>query len=338
MVSMIPGSALCRYGISEVVMYVSATKINLLTSRDRTFKSNLLTWGFEIMKKICFLLLTSLLLMLTACGRNSALNNTDADISSPMEYSYFMEDIMRSCTNIVKAKLTSIENFSVTRGTGGFNFYCFDISEDYTGNTPDEIDMVYSVIPHLDDFYNRAYVVGHTYYLFLCADESALRPYTTYDHVIRDLAIDADDATTNTHIMDNDLVVTTSNISERIKDLISSGIVGEDLKETISISDSNDIKFISDSADIIAEIGVSSETNYNIYASSYDIKVVSVLKGSAESVSSSMDLPPNLDPSKTYYVFLKKIPNGGDGAYSLFSRAYPVIDAASVNAKDLITN
>jgi hypothetical protein len=33
MVSMIPGSALCRYGIGEAVMYVSATEKNLLTSK-----------------------------------------------------------------------------------------------------------------------------------------------------------------------------------------------------------------------------------------------------------------------------------------------------------------
>lgn len=274
--------------------------------------------------------------MFTSCGRNSAINNTDTDIPLAMEYSYSLEDIIRSCTNIVKAKLTSIEDC-----TGGLYFYCFDIVEDYTENTPDKIHMIYHEIPNpniMDSLYEKEYVVDHTYYLFLSNYEYALFPPTAYISVIVGLVIDADDATANTHIMDNDLVITTSNISERIKDLIASGIVGKDVKETLSVSDSNDIKFISDSADIIAEIEISSEKYGNIYTSMYDIKVVSVLKGSEESVPSLLDLPPNLDPNKTYYIFLKKIPNGGDGAYGIFSRSYPLIDTTSVNVNDLIKN
>lgn len=170
------------------------------------------------MKKIYFLLIALLLVMLTACSRNSGLNNTKADTTSSMEYYYSLEDIMRRSTNIIKGTLTSIKDFSGTNNSTGF--YCFDIDEDYTGNTPDEIYMENNkILIHDDD--NNAYIVGHTYYLFLCAGESALHPHTIYHPVVKNLIIDADDAAVKTHVINNNLVITTNNISEQIKDLFA---------------------------------------------------------------------------------------------------------------------
>ena len=79
---------------------------------------------------------------------------------------------------------------------------------------------------------------------------------------------------------------------------------------------------------------VSSEVNANIYASTYAVEVISLLKGPSNAVPSSLNLPPDLDPGKTYFVFLKETPDGG--TYSLFSRAYPVMDTASVSVEDFL--
>lgn len=282
------------------------------------------------MKKFSCLFFALMLLILPACGQNSNFESTEMDNRVSIQYSYVedftsMEDIMRYSTNIVKANLTSIEDFD-----GAICVYCFDINEDYTGNTPDEI--------HMYDAYNSAYIVGHTYYLFLCQNESALYPHTIYTTVVKELIIDDNaDSTAVVSVNEHDISVTPRNISERIENSIMSGVIGEYAEELISVSDSANMESVSASADIIVEISVSSEMNANIYASTYAIEVISILKGSGASVPSALSLPPNLDPSKTYYIFLKETP-GGSGMYSLFSRVYPAIDTASAIAEDLLMN
>lgn len=279
------------------------------------------------MKKIFLVALSSvLLLFITACG-----NTPNSAQTSPasVEYSYVenlnsLEAIMRYSSNIVKAELTSVEDFN-----GTLSVYTFRVSEDYTNNTPNEI--------HMYDAYNDAYIVGHTYYLFLSSGESALYPHTIYTTVVKDFVID-DDATSMaaTSVNGNDISVSPANIADRIESAVASSIVAEKANEATPISNSTSIESVSTSADVIAEISVSNEVNSNIYSSAYAVSVVSMVKGPAASVPSSMILPPDLDQNTTYYIMLKESPNE-DGEYSLFSRSFPVISSASNNAEKLLS-
>ncbi len=279
------------------------------------------------MKKIFLVALSSvLLLFITACG-----NTPNSAQTSPasVEYSYVedlnsFEAIMRYSSNIVKAELTSVEDFN-----GTLSVYTFRVSEDYTNNTPNGI--------HMYDAYNDAYIVGHTYYLFLSSGESALYPHTIYTTVVKDFVID-DDATSMavTSVNGNDISVSPANIADRIESAVASNIVAEKVTEPTLISNSTSIESVSASADVIAEISVSNEVNSNIYSSAYAVSVVSMVKGSAASVPSSMILPPYLDQNTTYYIMLKESPNE-DGEYSLFSRSFPVIPSASNNAEKLLS-
>lgn len=279
------------------------------------------------MKKIFLVALSSvLLLFITACG-----NTPNSAQTSPasVEYSYVedlnsLEAIMRYSSNIVKAELTSVEDFN-----GTLSVYTFRVSEDYTNNTPNEI--------HMYDAYNDAYIVGHSYYLFLSSGESALYPHTIYTTVVKDFVID-DDATSMaaTSVNGNDISVSPANIADRIESAVASNIVAEKANEATPISNSTSIESVSTSADVIAEISVSNEVNSNIYSSAYAVSVVSMVKGPAASVPSSMILPPDLDQNTTYYIMLKESPNE-DGEYSLFSRSFPVISSASNNAEKLLS-
>lgn len=279
------------------------------------------------MKKIFLVALSSvLLLFITACG-----NTPNSAQTSPasVEYSYVedlnsLEAIMRYSSNIVKAELTSVEDFN-----GTLSVYTFRVSEDYTNNTPNEI--------HMYDAYNDAYIVGHSYYLFLSSGESALYPHTIYTTVVKDFVID-DDATSMaaTSVNGNDISVSPANIASQIESAVASNIVAEKANEATPISNSTSIESVSTSADVIAEISVSNEVNSNIYSSAYAVSVVSMVKGPAASVPSSMILPPDLDQNTTYYIMLKESPNE-DGEYSLFSRSFPVISSASNNAEKLLS-
>lgn len=128
------------------------------------------------MKKLSIFLVFISLISLVACGKNVPMttktpqkvcNSYVSDVNS-------MDDIVRYSTNIVEATLTSTEDFD-----GFVNVYTFEVITDYTKNTPNSI--------HMYDEYNSKYVIGHTYYLFLCKGESALYPHTIYTTVVKDL-------------------------------------------------------------------------------------------------------------------------------------------------------
>lgn len=286
------------------------------------------------MKKFTFILLAAVLLVFSACSRDPVPDSSEVspretlagEYSVEVEYSYVekldsIEDVARYATNIITATLVSVEDFN-----GYVSVYRFNVKEDYTNNTPDEVYMY--------DAYNSSYVIGHTYYLFLCSGESALYPHTIYTTVVKDLIIDTDKTTTTTSLGGNDFIAATNEVSESIENSITLDIVGAKVDAALSVSDSLDKEFLSDSADIIAEVRVSSEVNANIYASTYAVEVISLLKGPSDAVPSSLNLPPDLDPGKTYFVFLKETPDGG--TYSLFSRAYPVMDTASVSVEEFL--
>lgn len=237
-----------------------------------------------------------------------------------------IEDVMRYSTNIVKAKLTSVEDFDGTLGV-----YIFDVLEDYTDNTQSEI--------HMYDAYNDAYMVGHTYYLFLSSSESALFPHTIYTTVVKELIID--EATTSdvvtASINSSELTVFSDGIEEQIEGAAAQGTVAEYTDAPIFVSNADDIVTAANLADVIAEVSVSNEVNANIYSSTYALNVVAMIKGPVTAVPASISLPPDLDPNATYYILLKETPDG-DGTYSLCSRAYPAVYSASNIAEDLLTS
>lgn len=282
------------------------------------------------MKKIFLILLLLLLLLLSACGDNSKAVSTQSSQKGHVEYSYVeelttIEDVMRYSTNIVKAKLLSIEDFN-----GIVSVYLFDVSDDYTGNTSKEI--------HMYDAYNSAYIVGHTYYLFLSSSESALYPHTIYTTVVDDFIIDDNSVfATSSAANNHDIAVSVSTIDKQIKSALSSNIVAKniDVDEEKQILNSNSIKSVSLSADVIAEVRLSNEVNANMYSSIYNVEIVSMVKGSAAAISSAMNLPPDLNKTQTYYILLKETANK-DGEYYLFSRTFPVIPSTSELADNLI--
>lgn len=215
----------------------------------------------------------------------------------------------------------SVEDFD-----GAIGVYLFEVKEDYTKNTPKEI--------HMYDAYDDAYIVGHTYCLFLEQSESALYPHTIYTSVEKELIIDMNTDTATASIARSDVVIDAQNVSERIEDAFSSDILGEKIEEIIPISESSDIEDVATSADIIVEVQITPEINSNKYVTIYDVDVVSLLKGSANDVPSSLALPPDLDTEKTYYIFLRETPKK-DGTYSLFSRTFPAVDSTSVDVSEL---
>ena len=167
--------------------------------------------------KRCVFLFVPRLLLLTACAR-------PADQShATVEYSYAedlttLEDVLRHSTNIVRAKLVSMDDFD-----GAVQVYLFHVTNDLTGNTPDEI--------HVYDAYDPAYILGHSYYLFLCSGESALYPHTIYTTVVKEMILDADAPEAVTAAGSHGMAVPLSDLPRAVADAKTRGsgrIAGDD--------------------------------------------------------------------------------------------------------------
>lgn len=249
------------------------------------------------MKK-CVLLLIPLLL-LTGCARPADQPHTT------VEYSYAEnlttpEEVMRYSTNIVRAKLESAQDFD-----GAIQVYLFTVTDDLTDNTPDEI--------HVYDAYDPAYIPGHSYYLFLCSGESALYPHTIYTTVVKEWILDAD-------------APEASDLPRTVADAMARGLLGDKLDPPTALSTSDNIREVAAQAHAVTLIRVRDEQPANPYASLYAAETLSTLKGPADAVSAYLTLPPGLTPGGTYYIFLQNT----NGAYTLFSRVFPAVDAQTV--------
>ena len=269
------------------------------------------------MKKFAVLFFASLLLLLSACAKPVQQTRSTVEFSYAEDLTS-LEDVMRYTSNIVRAKLESAEDFD-----GAVQIYQFSVTEDLNGNTPDEI--------HVYDAYNSGYVEGHSYYLFLCAGESALYPHTIYTTVVKDLILDVDAPEAAITVNGHDMSLPLTNLPDAVTAAVDRGILGAKKGTTVALSDSDNIREVSAQADVVAQVRVWGEQNANVYASLYATETVSVLKGSADAVPAYISLPPNLDSGSTYYIFLK----GTGGDYTLFSRAFPAADAEVINAADL---
>lgn len=250
------------------------------------------------MKKHALFLLP-LLLLLTACARPADQPHTT------VEYSYVEnlttpEDMARYSTNIVRAQLVSTDDFD-----GATRVYLFRVTDDLTGNTPDEV--------HVYDAYDPAYTPGHSYYLFLCAAESALYPHTIYTTVVKEMILDADTPEVST-------------LPRTVADAITAGLLGDKLNPPTALSSSDNLREVAAQADVVALVRVRNEQPANPYTSLYAAETLSTLKGPADAVAAYLTLSPGLTPGGAYYIFLQNT----NGAYTLFSRAFPAVDAQTV--------
>ncbi|MCI8476879.1 MAG: hypothetical protein HFE97_00815, partial [Oscillospiraceae bacterium] len=272
------------------------------------------------MKKFGAVLVITLLIGLTACKTSmekGLVNMPKEETITKSCYEYVespdnMETILQYTTHIVKASLVSVEKF-----TDSSYVYLFNVEKDYIGNASAEI--------HMYDDLDERYVIGHTYYLILDGTDNALFPHTIYTTVYKDLILDI---TANMQgevpLVNDETTVKVQDMESLIYDTISSGIVGEKISTPITISDITSVAHASEEADLILEISVSDEHSMNPYASVYQIEIVSVLKGLKDYSVSIMNLPPNLDPDGTYYIFLDRIP-GTEDDYALSFRQLPVV-------------
>lgn len=278
------------------------------------------------MKKILTaLILVMLLLGLAACGKSSDAAQATPSPTPESEYRsesiYTVEldsfdQLAKHSTNIVKATLFDVEEFSVY-----VNVYHFRIDEDYTNNTPDEINMY--------DEKNDAYIIDHTYYLFLDHTNRPLYPHTIYTTIKKELILDVTGALDGTAYLAGENI----SLAEKAQQAVETGIVGTEHGASAMVTDETSITSVADQAEVIAEVFVSDERNFNRYASLYTIRTVEVLKGMEDRVPKTMSLPPELDPSQSYYIFLAP---GPQGESLLFSREFPAVPASQVSKAELL--
>lgn len=276
------------------------------------------------MKRTLLFAMFILMLGTAACGEQTE-PEQDVKSNSGGLYSYLedfdtLDDILKYSSDVVKATLVSIEDFD-----GSIQVYLFNVEETYFGGASNDI--------HMYDAYNEQYIIGHSYYLFLCGSESALYPHKIYTTVVKDFILDEMSLGTKAFANGNEIEIDPLDIGSAVSEA-AGGTVGEKADDPAHVTNSDDIREISDQADVIAEIRVFSEAPSNKYSSVYSLEVLNVLKGPEGAVASHMSLPPDLDPDTTYYVFLNEDPEC-PGNYLLCSRAYPVADTAVFTAENL---
>lgn len=278
------------------------------------------------MSKIAMFLTATVLIGLTGCTGSGDLQEDYTETPASVYYEYSedldsVEDIIRYSTNIVEATLVSVEDFN-----GNVSVYSFDIDKDFTENTEDKI--------HMYDAYNEQYVVGHSYYLFLCGTDSALYPHKIYTTVQKELIFDTESVQPESAIDNNVIDVDMKQMDAVISKAIKSDIVGAEVGQGTELSKATSISEVSEEAEVVAEIRVSEENKANIYASTYKIELVKLLKGSEGAIAQHMSLPPNLDENSSYYIFLTES-GRSEGAFVLLSREYPVSEVNEQTTSEL---
>lgn len=273
------------------------------------------------MKKLILTSILCLFIALSFCLKPQFLISNSQEVSTKINYLYDekpqnINDAIELSTNVVKATLLSKEDFD-----GNVDVYLFSVDEDYTSNTPSEINVY--------DAESDNYIVGNTYYLFLEGTDIALYPHTIYTSVKKDLIIDVTLAQIF-NLDNNDTIQELTKeteekiINTNVNDVFNTRMNGSDL----TVSDDINIASIVEEADIVAIIQIYEEENANKYASSYKVNLINTLKGGInDAIGQYMILPPNLHENTNYYVFLKEDP-ANPGTYLLFSRVMPVLEAA----------
>ncbi|MCI9467378.1 MAG: hypothetical protein HFE99_09750 [Ruminiclostridium sp.] len=237
---------------------------------------------------------------------------------SYVEYSSYvelntMDEIAEYSTNIVKATLTSMEVFD-----GGTYVYLFDVTEDFTENTPQQI--------HVYHRFDAQYTVGTSYYLFLQGTDLALYPHTVYSTPEHNLGfLDAEGVQT----LSGEGTRRGSQAEDVISQAAQKGTVGSAVEGMLpKISFTEDISQVADEADVIARVRLSQRENINQYVSNYEVQLLEIVKGPEGSVAAYITLPPDLDQGKEYYIFLAEDPEI-KGEYYTYSQAYPVLEVSA---------
>jgi len=261
------------------------------------------------------------------CSSQISSINADDEKLSLVEHSYYadmnsLDAVVEYSTNIVKANLISVEEFDEAIGV-----YIFKVEKDYTENTSDII--------HMYDAYDKDYIKGHSYYLFLCSVENALYPHRIFTTVLKDFIADTSQIVAAKTINGADIALKIANADKTISEAVTKGMVGTRVHDkSIEITESTNMKVIAEEADLIAKIQLSEEIPINRYASQYTVVAVDVLKGPEEGLAKFVLLKPDLMLNTDQYVFLIEDPSS-EGNYLLFSRDIQVVPASKVNTRTL---
>lgn len=272
------------------------------------------------MKKYMVIVL-GLLLCATAC---SAEQPEAEALGSSVEYFSSVElntidELVEYSTNIVKATLTSMEEFD-----GGTYVYLFDVTEDFTENTPQQI--------HVYHGFDAQYTAGTSYYLFLQGTDLVPYPHTVYSITAPELGfLDAEGVQT----LSGEKMRRGSQAEDVISQASQESTVGAAVEGMLpKVSFTEEISQVAQEADVIAKVRLSQRENINKYVSNYEVQLLEIIKGPEGSVASYSLLPPDLDQGKDYYIFLAEDPEI-EGVYDVFSQVYPVLEVNAETTAEL---
>lgn len=271
--------------------------------------------------------LGSMLALLCTLGLLAACGAEQVEVEEPAAWTEFcttvelktLDDLLDYSTNVVKARLTSMEEFS-----GGTYVYLFDVTEDFTENTPQQIHVYHSFDPQ--------YTAGTSYYLFLEGTDLVPYPHTVYSPTSHDLGfLDAKGVRT----LSGEDISRASPAEDVIAQAVQENPVGAAVEGMLpKISFAEEISEVAKEADVIARVRLSQEGNINKYVSIYEAQLLEIVKGPEESVAPNLILPPELDQGKEYYVFLARDPQL-EREYNTFAHYFPVLEVTEANTAAL---
>lgn len=273
-----------------------------------------------MMKKTALILLSVLVLLFSGCTTASQTERgspLETESDTPVQS---IDDLFAYSTNVVRARLLTVKPFDQS-----VSVYSFEVQQDFTENTPSEIH-VYAVTDY-------SFKSDRSYYLFMQGHDNALYPHTIYHIVGSGFAPNAADPQITIYADGVAVPWKTKNPEESIKTAVSDKKTAT--KEQIlspKLSESTDLSVLFKEADLVVRVRLSDPRPFNVYAAGYAVEVLTVLKGDENGVASHINLPPDLDLSKTYYLFLQKDPQFPQG-YNLFSRVYPVVEVTDETEK-----
>lgn len=276
------------------------------------------------MKKIIAVALLSVALLASGCDKNSeseVTSNLNCDKSTAIEYQY-LEDfdnisgIFEYSTNIVKAKLFSIEPFD-----GSYYVFKYRVETDYTKNTETYI--------HVYDAACEKLIVDESYYLFLEVKTHPLYPHKIYTTVLKNVVFNAADTATEFAIKGEVFSLKGTEMDDIIKKAIEKDLVADKINTSqfLVTSATNSIDDAAKKAEVIIDMKILKEYPENKYVSLYKIEKIGTVKGDDRELSNLLQLKPGLKRNISYRVFLKRTPEGG--GFMIFDRNYQAVEGVS---------
>ena len=194
------------------------------------------------MKKYIVIVLC-LLIGTTACTAEQippAIPTSSVEHFSSVELNT-VDELVEYSTNIVKATLASVEEFD-----GGMYVYLFDVTEDFSENTPQQV--------HVYHGFDERYTVGHSYYLFLVGTDVATYPHTIYTTAASDLGFDAE----GVQALSSEDIGQVNQAEDVISQAVQEDTVGVAVEGQLpEVSFAEDISEVAKGADVIARVRLS---------------------------------------------------------------------------------